>query len=225
MSHLQLAPQRHGDTWDVEDYEALCETLNTSSDDASVASTLGREITEVTSAARYLLPPDAINRIPEHNRLPYLRGVLFDPDYPWLENLQENHRGMTPPWPKGGDRTLTEFWDQGDSLDFVAETLGVPEMQVALRCVRLGLAQNFAEVVETMSAGSGPTVQARANMMVERDEAALDVYVDAQSGGEVAVLLVPPGSPLPSACERKADGSFHQWLKVPSVAPGEVEVA
>lgn len=225
MNHLRLTPHRHGDTWDVEDYEALCQVLSTSSDDITVASAIGREITEVTSAARLLLPPDAIERLPQPDRMPYLRGVLHDPEYPWLENLQENHRGMTPPWPKGGDRALTQFWDQGDSLDFTAETLGAPEMQVALRCVRLGLAQNLAEVVETMGAGSDPMVQARANMMVERDEAALDVYVDIQDGGEVAVFLAPPGSPLPSTCDRRADGTFHQWLKVSSVAPGEVEVA
>lgn len=225
MSHLRLAPQRHGDVWDVDDYEALCDALTAQEDDLAVASALGREVSDVQGASRFLIAPNAIDRIPAANRLPYLRGVLLDPSYPWLENLQANHQGMTPPWPKGGDRALTQFWDQGDSLDFVAETLGAPEMQVALRCVRLGLAQNLAEVVETMGAGSGTVVQARANMMVERDEAAMDVYVDIQDGGEIAVFLAPPGSPLPSSCQRRPDGSFHQWLKVPSVAPGEIEVA
>ena len=225
MGHLHLAPQRHGDVWDVDDYETLCDALATYTDDLAVASVLGREITDIQSAARFLLPPGIIERLPEASRLPYLRGVLLDPDYPWLEHLQENNHGMTPPWPKGGDRALAQFWDQGDSLDFVAESLGAPEMQVALRCVRLGLAKNLAEVVETMGAGSDPAVQARANMMVERDEAALDVYVDIQDGGEVAVYLAPPGAPLPPSCRRRADGSFHQWMKVPSVAPGEVESA
>lgn len=225
MGHLRLAPQRHGDVWDVDDYEALCEALKAQADDLAVASTLGREVTEVQAACRFLLPPDAATRLTEADRLPYLRGTLLDPAYPWLEHLQDNHRGMIPPWPKGGDRALTQFWDQGDPLDFIAETLGAPEMQVALRCVRLGLATNLAEVVETVGAGSGPAVQARANMMIERDEAALDVYVDVQDGGEIAVYLAPPGSALPSSCQRRADGSFHQWLKVPSVAPGEVEVA
>lgn len=225
MNHLRLTPQRHGDIWDIEDYEALCEALRSSTDDIVVASTIGREITEVISATRFLISPDAVERVPEADRMSYLRGVLHDPEYPWLENLQVNHRGMTPPWPKGGDRALTQFWDQGDDLSFTAETLGVPEMQVALRCVRLGLAQNLAEVVETMGAGTGPAVQARANMMIERDEATLDVYVDLQEGGEVAVFLTPPGNPLPPTCDRRTDGSFHQWMKVSSVAPGEIEVA
>lgn len=225
MSHLRLAPQRHGDVWDVEDYEALCEALTDLTDDAAVASRLGREIPEIIAAAHFLLPPDVSLRLPGEARLSYLRGTLLDPDFPWLENLQENHRGMLPPWPKGGDRSLIQFWDQGDGLGFIAATLGVPEMQVALRCIRLGLAQNLAEVVETIGAGSGQTVQMRANMMVERDDATLDVYVDLQDGGEVAVFLSAPGSPLPSTCERRADGTPHQWLKVPSVTPGVVEVA
>lgn len=225
MNHLRLAPQRHGDIWDVDDYEALCEALVALADDVAVAERLGREVPEVEAASRFLLPPTVLPRLPEGSRLSYLRGVLLDPDYPWLENLQENHRGMLPPWPKGGDRSLTQFWDQGDALDFTAETLGATEMQVALRCIRLGLAQNLAEVVETMGAGRESNVLARANMMVERDEAALDVYVDIQDGGEVAVFLAIPGSALPSTCERRADGSFHQWMKVSSVAPGEVEIA
>lgn len=225
MSHLRLAPQRHGDVWDVDDYEALCEALIAQTDDFAVADLLGREIAEVKDASRFLLPPATSAHLPEDSRLPYLRGVLLDPTYPWLKHLQKNHQGMIPPWPKGGDRALVQFWDQGDSLDFVAETLGAPEMQVALRCVRLGLARNLAEVVETMGAGSGDAVQARANMMVERDEAALDVYVDIGDEGKVAVYLAPPGTSLPSSCQRRADGSFRQWMKVSSVAPGQIEVA
>lgn len=226
MSHLHLVPQRYGDIWDIDDYEALCAQLLTPADDADIAATLGREIPEITAASRFLLPPDTIDRLPASARLPYLRGVLLDPDYPWLENLQHNHRGMVPPWPKGGDRTLTQLWDQGDRLDFTAETLGVPEMQAALRCVRLGLAQNLAEVVETMGPGSEPSVQARANTMVERDEAALDVYVDVHpENGALSVLTLAPGASIPQSCQRRTDGSAHDWLVAPSVAPGEVSTA
>lgn len=114
---------------------------------------LGREASEVRSTARFLLSPDVMDRLPEQARPPYLRGVPLAPDYPWLENLQESHRGMVPPWPKG--------------------------------------------------------------------EAALDVYVDAQDGGEVAVFLALPVSLVPA----QGRGIVPSVVEGSLRRPGEIEVA
>ena len=223
MSATRLAmPDRHGDEWTVEDFDELVCTITSTQKDEVAAELLRRDLPEVQEAARFLIDPHVAERLPAESRLPYLRGALLDPEYPWLENVEANHRGRLPPWPMGGDQTLAEYWDQGESLEFVAESLGVSELQVGLRCVRLGIADNLAEVIETLGDGQSGVMRERAFIALERSSATLDVYLDIQDGGSISVYLSGPDSELPEFCQRREDGTPYEWVKVPGVIPGEI---
>lgn len=216
-------PQNPNGEWTMDDYAVLADTVPSALDAAEVASRMGRTVPEVEAAAARLIAPDVAPRLAPGAHLNYLRGVLLDPDYPWLRHVATSYEGYVPPWPMGGDRALMEFWERGDRLEFIADSLGVSEVQAAGRCVALGLAANFAEVTETLGPGREGVVEMRGRMAFEREDVELDVYVDVSGADSIFVYLAPPGQGPLRGERLRPDGSEHCWMVVRGAVCGEVQ--
>ncbi|ASR39923.1 hypothetical protein BAY61_32075 (plasmid) [Prauserella marina] len=98
--------------------------------------------------------------------------LATDPDYDVEANLDTNTRRK---WNAERDETLIQGWDERRPLAELVTELFASEIDIAGRCIRLGLAEDSLAVVERLGCASGGALDLRCRMM--RDRAAASVWV------------------------------------------------
>jgi hypothetical protein len=211
---------RHGDDWEYEDYAALVDALRNGLDIAALAAHLDRSPGAVQAAINRLTPVGEGLR--GAKAVAWLRTRLAEGDYPWLVAVWERTPGIGV-WSAAEDAVLTAGWAVGTPLPVLASRLGVPEVTVLRRLIRLGLAAGVVEVVDWLGCSPGGAVEQRYRLAVAGSDATVFAAV-VEVGGRLRVSVHSSRDAATAAIEEDLrlvddDAEVGRWA-VRRCAPG-----
>jgi hypothetical protein len=175
----------NGDEWEYEDYAALVDGVRQGLDTATLAAQLDRSHGAVQAAIKRLTPVAEGLRGPK--AVAWLRARLTEGDYPWLVAVWEWAPGIVV-WSAAEDAALTAGWAAGTPLPVLASRLGVAEVTVMRRLIRLGLAASVVEVVDWLGCSTGGAVEQRYRLAVGGSAATVFAAV-VEVGGQLRVSV------------------------------------
>jgi hypothetical protein len=163
---------RAGEPWDVPEYNQLVDELRNALPWADVAKAHGRSQGAVQGQALLMIPDTDGNPADK-----MLRELLTeDPNYDWRTVLRRN-LGEYHLWFEADDATLRDAWQERTQLRDVAAAIGVAEMLVVSRLIKLGLARTLVEVTDRLGYTEGGTVHERRNVALDPALAQFTVLV------------------------------------------------
>ena len=138
-----------------------------------LAQTLQRRTSAVQARCKKMLPPELQARVLRAEADLVLREKLAtDPEFDAAANLDAN---LVRKWTAERDEILTQGWKyRRPMVELVAEA-DVTEIDIAGRCIRLGLAADSLAVAERLGCAPDGALDLRCRMM--RDRAAASVWV------------------------------------------------
>jgi hypothetical protein len=172
-----LPPRRAGEIWTDGEHAQLVEWLRDGVALDEIADRLGRGISAVESRCHRLLPPDVQCRRSEADLL--LRQFLAeDPDFDWRAGLRAAaEREGSFYWDPTLDALVRHGWDNQQPLAELVAATGASELEVARRCLHLGLATTVITVAQRLGCAPDGTLAVRVLMAEDRAAAAVWVLV------------------------------------------------
>lgn len=167
------APHRAGAAWSPEDTAILLDGLRNGVPLDDLAQTLQRRTSALQARCKKMLPAELQSTVLRAEADLVLREKLAaDPEFNAAANLDANLRRK---WSNDRDETLTQGWKYRRPMAELVTTLEATEIDIAGRCIRLGLAADSLAVSERLGCAPDGALDLRCRMM--RDRAAASVWV------------------------------------------------
>ncbi|WP_431972533.1 hypothetical protein [Nocardia sp. bgisy134] len=187
MTAMGEREDRRGSLWTGEDYQEFFAALETTATDEQIAAQLGRTLGGVRARAKFVLLDGYTGAIAMRK----LREMITQPGFDGEALAREAHAAKGFPfWDAASDEQLILAWARTPAPGMAAlvERFGVPERDIARRCIWLGLAASTAEVVDHLGAEPGKVLDTWARMARDSTSVAVGVLVVTSSQGTVLHL-------------------------------------
>lgn len=191
MTAMDERQDRRGSLWTGEYYQEFFAALATTATDQEIATQLGRTPGAVRARARFVLLDGYTGAIAMRK----LREMVTDPAFDGEALAREAHAAKGYPfWDRSTDEQLILAWAQSPPMSMAAlvERFGVPEQDIARRCIRLGLTTSTAEVAEHLGAEPGKTLDTWARIARDSTRVAVGVLAVTSDRGTVLHLSLHP---------------------------------
>lgn len=166
-------PHRAGAAWTAQDDATLLDGLRNGIPIEGLAESLQRTPGAVQARCKRMLPPEQQAAVLRAEADLVLRTALADdPELDVVANLDRNNGRK---WNTERNEILARGWKDRRPLSELTAALSASEIDIAGRCIRLGLAADSLAVAERLGCTPGGALDLRCRMM--RDRAAASVWV------------------------------------------------
>ncbi|UUV32308.1 hypothetical protein NQK81_02315 [Amycolatopsis roodepoortensis] len=167
------APHRAGAAWSPQDTATLLDGLRNGVPVDDLAETLQRTTSAIQARCKNMLPPDIQTTVLRAEADLVLRDRLAtDPEFDPAANLDANLRRK---WNTERDEILIQGWGNSRPMAELVAAVDATEIDIAGRCIRLGLAPDSLVVAERLGCVPDGGLDLRCRMM--RDRTAASVWV------------------------------------------------
>lgn len=178
----EVPPRRAGAVWTTEDHEILLAGLREGVPIDDLADKLQRRVSAVQERCKRMLPPELSVSVARSDADLILRSLLdTDPSFDPFANLDRNTGRK---WTAERDQVLQQGWRERWPMAELVEATTAGEIEIARRCIQLGLAADSLAVADRLGCEPGGALELRCRMMRDRDAASVWVLVvDGLDGG------------------------------------------